>query len=226
MLTFDVLMNSTEVIEVFRSYAQPEVAQGMEAYMKNQFTFLGIKSPERKQISKEVMAEARKEKCYDQNFFRDLWEAEPRELQYVAQEYLYYTRKWWPTDILHDIHYALTHKSWWDTVDYLASTVTGYLMLQPTDEHKAALTCWVESEDMWLRRASIIYQLKYKEQTDTDFLTFAIEKNLGSREFFINKAIGWALRQYSKTDAEWVRNFIQSHTLEPLSQREASKYLS
>jgi 3-methyladenine DNA glycosylase AlkD len=78
---------------------------------------------------------------------------------------------------------------------------------------------------MWLRRSSIIFQLHLKKDTDTMLLAEAIEKNLGSKEFFINKAIGWALREYSKTDPEWVRAFISSHELAPLSVKEASKYI-
>ena len=87
------------------------------------------------------------------------------------------------------------------------------------------LKSWIDDESIWLRRTSIIYQLSYKTETDTDFLKLAILHNQGSSEFFINKAIGWALRQYSKTDPEWVRSFIQKYELQPLSLKEASKYI-
>ncbi len=218
-------MKSSEVIQVFSSFQNPQNARSMEAYMKNKFDFIGIKSPQRKEISREVMAEAKKEATFDSGFFRELWEAPQREMQYVAQEYLFYTRKWWPVSVMEDIHYALTHKSWWDTVDFLASSVVGYLYISSPSKYFPTLKEWVTNSDIWLRRTSIIFQLKYKNEVDTEFLQYAIEKNLGSQEFFINKAIGWSLRQYSKYNPEWVETFIHTHELSNLSRREAIKYL-
>ena len=90
---------------------------------------------------------------------------------------------------------------------------------------KDYLTKWIESNNIWLNRVSIIFQLKYKEKTDIQFLSKAILSNSETNDFFINKAIGWALREYSKTNKEWVKNFIHKNTLHPLSVREGSKYL-
>ncbi len=218
-------MNPTQVISIFSEYADPQKAEAMEAYMKNQFDFFGIKSPERRSISKHVMQEARSEARFDADFFRALWRDPHREMQYVAQEYIYYTRKWWAGDEYPQLLYALTHKSWWDTVDYLASTVMGYMYRTDVPKYHPVIKSWAVSKDMWLRRSSIIYQLKYGKDTDTEMLDFVINENLGSDEFFINKAIGWALRQYSKTNPEWVQEYVDSHQLTTLSRREATKYI-
>ncbi len=219
-------MNSKEIIQIFESYQNDEKAISMKAYMKDQFEFLGIQSPLRKQITKELLVEARREAIYDSTFFRDLWLCPYREMQYVAQEYMFYTRKWWTDSIMNDLEFALLEKSWWDTVDFLSSTILGYLYRDSKERYYDTVRSWVTDEDMWLRRTSIIFQLKYKEQVDTEFLSFALEKNLGSDQFFINKAIGWALRQYSKYNAPWVSDFVETHPLSTLSKREATKYLT
>ena len=115
-------------------------------------------------------------------------------------------------------------KSWWDSIDVLC-TVVGSVGLR--DERVAELMrYWATDENIWIRRCAIEHQLGRKENTDTSLLTEIIEANLKSTEFFINKAIGWALRDYSKTDPDWVRNFISSHPdLSALSVREGSKYV-
>ncbi len=209
----------------FLAQAQPENAAAMQAYMKNKFAFMGIKSPLRKQLSKAVWAEQRSEKKLDLDFFYALWDAPERELQYLAMEYLYRCRRYWPDDMLHVIEAALTQKSWWDTVDYLASTVLGYYI--EVDRSRADnIRHWILHENMWLNRAAILHQLKYKKETDTELLEECMLPHLDSQEFFLRKAIGWALREYSKTNPHWVRQFIDQNELSGLSLREASKYLT
>jgi 3-methyladenine DNA glycosylase AlkD len=119
----------------------------------------------------------------------------------------------------------LVNNSWWDTVDFIAANIVGWMVSEYPELKRTAIPVWMRHENMWLRRTSLIYQLKYREETDTEILSEAIHTNLESREFFINKAIGWALRQYSKYNPDWVRSFIENTDLQPLSHREASKYI-
>ena len=127
-------------------------------------------------------------------------------------------------DDLKLMQYLIIEKSWWDTVDFIASNLVGELVKQ-FPNLKKHMEPWISDNDIWLRRTTLLFQLKYKDNTDVEFLEKAITSNLGSSEFFINKAIGWSLRQYSKHNPEWARTFLQRQELAPLSIREASKYL-
>lgn len=119
---------------------------------------------------------------------------------------------------------ALT-KPWWDTIDSVDKTI-GHIALNYPEVNET-LVEWSVSDSIWLRRIAIDHQRLRKEQTDTELLEKIIEANLEDTEFFINKAIGWSLRDYSKTDPNWVRDFVNRHRdrMAPLSIREASKYL-
>lgn len=147
-----------------------------------------------------------------------------REFQYLAIDYMDKVKKLFTPDDMKKIEKLLITKSWWDSVDAINKTV-GYIAMKYPEVKEDVLLKWIESENIWLNRVSIIFQLKYKEKTDTEFLSKAILHNSQTEEFFINKAIGWALRQYSKTNREWVKNFIQQNPLQPLSVKEGSKYL-
>lgn len=147
-----------------------------------------------------------------------------REFQYLAIDYMDEVKKLFTPDDMKNIEKLLITKSWWDSVDAINKTV-GYIAMKYPEVKEDVLLKWIESENIWLNRVSIIFQLKYKEKTDTEFLSKAILHNSQTEEFFINKAIGWALRQYSKTNREWVKNFIQQNPLQPLSVKEGSKYL-
>lgn len=147
-----------------------------------------------------------------------------REFRYLAIDYMDKVKKLFTPDDMKNIEKLLITKSWWDSVDAINKTV-GYIAMKYPEVKEDVLLKWIESENIWLNRVSIIFQLKYKEKTDTEFLSKAILHNSQTEEFFINKAIGWALRQYSKTNREWVKNFIQQNPLQPLSVKEGSKYL-
>ncbi|RLQ93436.1 DNA alkylation repair protein [Falsibacillus albus] len=205
--------------------ANTENAPGMEKYMKNHFPFLGIKTPERKQILKDFWKETEIHKApFDRDFLIAMWEKDEREYQYIALDYYgKYIKKRPKTDI-DLIKYLLTHKSWWDTVDPLASNFAGPLAKNHPDL-KETLKEWAKDDNMWLRRTAILFQLRYKSETDEKFLYETILKNNQSKEFFIQKAIGWALREYSKTNPDSVRSFIEGHPLANLSVREGSKYI-
>lgn len=195
----------------------------MEAYMKNQFKFLGIKSTDRRNLSKEYLRKNRNKIAWDEVFY--LWDLEEREFQYIACDYLKERVKILEYEDLLYLRKLIQNKSWWDTVDNLAPLV-GEGRKKKT-EGKELMLAWSKDEDFWLRRASILHQIKFKEDTDVELLEEIIINNLGSEEFFINKAIGWILREYSKTNPDWVRNFMDMYRdkLNSLSRREGSKYI-
>jgi len=118
----------------------------------------------------------------------------------------------------------IINKSWWDSVDSLANII-GILCAKYPELVQNHILSWAESENIWLVRISVLFQLKYKENTDRELLKLIILKNTNNKEFFITKAFGWALREYSMTNKEWVKLFLESNTLQSLSVREASKYL-
>ncbi len=211
-----------DIFKTLEAAADPEKAKGMAAYQKNQFKFLGIQKPERALLTKEFFKQKKREPV-DWGFVEACYSRNEREFQYIAVDYLLMMKDKLEPGDLERIESLITRKSWWDTVD-MFNVPVGLLFLKHP-QITETIRRWMTGDNMWLRRMSIIFQLQLKSSTDTAILAEAIENNLGSKEFFINKAIGWALRQYSKTDAQWVRAFIGSHELSPLSVREASKYI-
>ena len=211
--------------ELFEANANAENAKAMKAYMKGHFDFFGIKSPERRELQKQFLNENGAPIPFDPTVFRALWQADQREFQMFGLDLLRKQAIKVEKADLQLIEELIITKSWWDTVDGLASWVCGPYFQKFPESTRMVTDTWAISENMWLRRTSIIFQLGYKQQTDTDILLDYIEKNLGSKEFFINKAIGWALREYGKTDPDFVWEHVQrlSSELSPLSIREAIK---
>lgn len=196
----------------------------MAKYMKNQFPFLGLKKPDRTALSKGFLNEKKKDKEIDWDFIFRCYELPEREFQYLAIDYMSKVANLFQPDDMKRIEKLITTKSWWDTVDAI-SPIVGHIAMKYPEIKETILTKWMESDNIWLKRVSILFQLKYKDKTDTEFLEKAILKNANTNEFFINKAIGWALREYSKTNKEWVRSFIENNKLSKLSVREGSKYI-
>jgi 3-methyladenine DNA glycosylase AlkD len=130
-----------------------------------------------------------------------------------------------PAGFIKTIEYMLTTKSWWDTVDIIAGGTVGVHFRRFPAVREKYLAKWRASENFWLRRTTILFQLNYKKETDFDLLSEIIRENLDSKEFFINKAIGWALRQYARVDPTAVKKFVKSTALHPLSRREALKHI-
>ncbi|MDO6297328.1 DNA alkylation repair protein [Enterococcus gallinarum] len=196
----------------------------MRAYMRNQFDFLGIPSPVRKQIQRPYFA-AMKKAAIDWAFVETCWQLPYREMQYVAIDYLVTMQSVLQPDELEKISELVLQKSWWDTVDGLNKVVGGLTMTYPELSQK--MLAWSKAENLWLRRIAIDHQLLRKEKTDRELLETILLNNLGSDEFFINKAIGWSLRDYAKTNPERVQAFLLTHKdqLAPLSIKEASKHL-
>ena len=193
-------------------YADPEVAAGQKAYMRGKFEFLGVKTPDRRRASKSFIA------VHDPQVVPDLWAEPEREFQYVGADMLWAKASRLSSTDVEWLGGFVQQKSWWDTVDALAKTIGQVATAQQ-------MLAWSVADNLWLRRVAIIHQLRRKASTDTALLARIIVNNVGSTEFYINKAIGWALREYSKTDADWVREFVATHELSRLSQREALKRL-
>ncbi len=219
----------SEAIELrakLREHAHAENAVAMSKYMKNHFSFFGIKSPERRALANEFLKEnGMLKQPFDRSFVKELWNLPERELQIVAIDYCVKNVKQMERDDIYLLRDMITQKSWWDTVDAIASNLVGPLCLKYEDLQNEFIEAWSTDEHLWLRRTSIIYQLGYKAKTDEQALYTYIKRNADSKEFFIQKAIGWALRQYSKTNPESVRQFIETHELAKLSVREGSKYI-
>jgi len=214
-----------DIFDRFHAAADPERAVKMSAYMRDQFPFLGIQTPLRKSLSREILRGLSANATIDWEFVNECWEQSEREFQYLALDYLTKNKhRLSPDDISKLKHLAVT-KSWWDTVDGL-DQVVGDIALRHEEVNKTLLA-WSKDGNFWLRRLAIDHQLGRKTKTDTELLETIIVNNLGQKEFFINKAIGWALRDYSKTNPAWVRTFISTHKsqLSPLSIKEASRYL-
>jgi 3-methyladenine DNA glycosylase AlkD len=148
-----------------------------------------------------------------------------REYQYIAMNLLDKFEKKLPEKFIVPLESMIVTKSWWDTVDTLASHPVGTHFKRFPAVKKKYLAKWRKSKNMWLRRTAILFQLGYKQETDFQLLSAIIRENLGSDEFFINKAIGWALRQYAYTDPKAIKRFVKETDLHPLSRREAMKHL-
>lgn len=217
-------MNADELLAELKRHADPERAVPMAAYMKHRFDYLGIAKPQLMRICKPFFKGAAQADV-DWRFVQQCWADPHRELQYCALEYLRAVQsKLTPQDIPR-LQQLIVTKSWWDTADFLDRIVGGIALRHP--EVNAVLLDWSRSDNIWLRRVAIDHQLLRKEKTDTALLEQILRNNLGQTEFFINKAIGWALRDYSKTNPDWVRRFMADYggSMAKLSIREARKYL-
>lgn len=212
------------IFDTFYQAANPQKAIAMEAYMRNQFKFLGITAPERKILTRDFLKTINRATIYWE-FVQQCWEKDEREFQYLAIAYLTKLKQRLTVEDIPRLRQLIVTKSWWDTIDSLDKLV-GYVALHhPTVE--ATLLDWSTDDNIWLRRVAIDHQILRKEQTNPALLEKIICHNFGQKEFFINKAIGWSLRDYSKTNPEWVKAFIARHQdqMAPLSIREASKYI-
>ncbi|WP_314160714.1 DNA alkylation repair protein [uncultured Gemella sp.] len=201
------------------------LAESMSKYMQDKFRFLGVRGATRTEIYKKYFPDARKTKTIDWDFVENCWNKEEREFQYVVVYYLKAMQKFLKREDISRLKYLIVTKSWWDTVDLLAKVV-GSLVIR-IEGYDQIMLEWSKDSNIWLKRVAILYQLSLKEKVDKQVLERILVNNLGDSEFFINKAIGWALRDYSKFNPEWVREFIEKNKngMANLSIREASKYL-
>ena len=218
-------MNLLEIIDCLEARADNVRALDMSKYMKNKFEFFGVGAPDRNEIWKPYFKEAKKTKKIDWDFIEICFKHNKRECQYTAAYYLKYMQRFLVEDDIPKLKELVLTKSWWDTVDIL-DKVIGSIIYNNKNLYPIILE-WSKDDNIWLRRVAIDHQLLRKENTDEQLLEKILINNLNHKEFFVNKAIGWALRDYSKTNPQWVRNFIEVHkeNMASLSIREASKYL-
>jgi 3-methyladenine DNA glycosylase AlkD len=208
--------------QLFEENRDAERAEAMKAYMKGRFDFLGLSRPARDLIQKELFAEFKvTDATMLEEVVRELWSKKFREYHYVALDLLTKNKKFIKDLNVDFFEYLIETNSWWDTVDGISTNVIGTYYKHHTNKYQKELKSWAKSDDFWKRRACIIFQLKYKEKVDLEWLVSRIMENNSSKEFFLQKAIGWSLREYSKFDSRWVINFVDSTPLMPLSKREA-----
>ena len=211
---------------LFEQNANPSQAAPMKKYMRDQFEYLGIKTPKNVALQKEFFEEHGFPQLSElEPVLRDLWSLPQREFQYVAVGLLGRFNKEISSKFIRTIEYMLITKSWWDTVDSIAGGTVGIHFRRFPDVREKYLAKWRASNNFWLRRVTILFQLNYKKETDFDLLCEIIRENLDSKEFFINKAIGWSLRQYARFDPKAVTKFVKTTPLHPMSRREAMKHI-
>lgn len=206
----------------------PERAASMTRYMRGKFAFLGIPSPRQRLLARVALAGLPPP---DESALREValrcWELAEREYQYFACAYLRRHVRRCSAGFITTAKELLTTKAWWDTVDALAAHLAGTLVLR----HPTLTTTideWVTNADVWLVRTALLHQLRYREATDTDRLFGYCAAQAAHPDFFVRKAIGWALREYAKTNPDAVRRFVRDNgaRLSPLSAREALKNLT
>ena len=208
------------------AHAHPSQAAPMKRYMRDQFEYLGLKGPIMGNLLRQhYQAHGLPDLPDLDPILRDLWVLPQREYQYAATSILSRCENQLPAGFIRTLEYLLVTKSWWDTVDTIATGTVGLHFKRYPQVKTRYLARWRKSKDFWLRRACILFQLNYKVDTDFPLMQDIIRENLGSGEFFINKAIGWALRQYTRVDPQGVRRFVAETPLQPLSAREALKWL-
>jgi len=216
------------LISELNAVADTAQAEAMQDYMKGRFLFFGVKAPVRKAILKELWTKHKAEMTREHilDISKNLFEQPQRELHYCAVELVsrYLKKKFYKEDIAFVKHLIITH-SWWDTVDMIAKHhLGGYIKLFP-EQKTSVIKGYSESSNMWLNRSAILFQLDYKEATDSKLLFHLCLRHKDTGEFFINKAIGWALREYGKYNPKAVMDFVSASSLAPLSEKEALRKL-
>ncbi len=208
--------------------ADPERASAMARYMKNRFQYFGISSTERNLVFKPyrnpLLAFAKK--GHLETILLQTWAFDQREMQYCGLEILWAARKVYTTGTIDLIEKLILRKSWWDTVDLLAAKAAGHWFSVFPEKKAARIRRWTRHPDLWLNRSAILHQLGYKGNTDFELMKKTILPHIHSKEFFLRKAIGWALRQYSRVNPQAVLEFVKEHdALSGLSKKEALRLI-
>ena len=223
-------MNATEFIEgidnLFSANANSTEGELMSKYMRYKFEFWGIKSPQRKELQKQFLKEKPLLEIENlQEVIIGLWELPQREYQYFAMEIMKQLIKEQDSDFIDFIETLIKSKSWWDTIDFLAPNLIGNLFERYPEKREYYIEKWMNSGNFWLQRTCLIFQLRYKEKTDFKLLQQLIIRLSSEQEFFIRKAIGWSLREYSKREPKRVEEFIKNTELSRLSTTEGMKFI-
>ncbi|WP_299441987.1 DNA alkylation repair protein [uncultured Aquimarina sp.] len=219
----------SELISKFESNVNEENALAMEAYLKNLFSLYGVKAPLRKQLLKQTVQEYKSELSHKNiiPIVTNLYNKPKRELHYCAIELAdKFLKKKYKIQAIDFIKDLIITNSWWDSVDFIAKHILGNYLIQFPDEIGRIITMFSSSENMWLNRSAILFQLGYKDKTDATILFDICLEHKSSSEFFIQKAIGWSLREYSKVNPDEVVSFVTTAGLKPLSQKEALKRIN
>ncbi len=212
----------------FESNANPKIAAQQKAYMRNQFEYFGIKTPQRRELQKPFLSkEFLPKKSEAFQIVKILWQKPQRDYQHFAQELAFKYKKELEKEDIALFEFMILNKSWWDTIDFIAPKLVNQYFKSFPEERDFYIKKWLESENMWLQRSAILFQLKDKEKIDTYLLTFIIQTLIPSKEFFINKAIGWVLREYSRTNPSWVIDFVKKneYQLSNLIKKEALRLI-
>lgn len=216
------------VLESYQENANPDLAIGMKAYLKNKFEHFGIKTPVRREICKPILAACKTlSKVETIELAKELWKQPYRDCHYFAQELLWQNlKKKLEKDDIVWMEWLVTTNSWWDTVDFIAPKLMAKYFEQFPEERKLKTDQWIASKNIWLVRSALLFQLKYKKETDLNLLFNIILRVNSTKEFFINKAIGWMLRENAKRIPEVIYDFIREHRheLSGLSIREGLKH--
>lgn len=210
------------------AHRSPNNAEPMSKYLKYKFPFLGIKSVLRKSILRKAISAHKNEVEYQPaQLAKSLYRKHEREYHYCAMElYARFKKKHYHESDIDDITYLMLTHSHWDTVDFIAKHILGQFLMEHQNQRTAVINQYSNSSNFWLNRAAILFQLAYRFQTDDKILFKLCRAHGNSNEFFIQKAIGWALREYSKIQSEAVLNFVKHNNLKPLSQREAIRLIT
>ena len=211
----------------FEKHADTSRASAAKAYMRNKSEFYGLTSPTRRQLVKELFT---KSGLPDYSQLEEVveyaWDQPEREWQYTAMEIAEKFVKKADKDLLDLSEWMIVNKSWWDTVDFIAPNIAGMLFIKFPEVKMQYIENWMQSGNLWLLRACLVHQLRYNNTADRALLFNLCERLSGHPDFFIRKAIGWSLRQYSKTSPESVIDFVNNHKLSALSTKEALKVIS
>jgi 3-methyladenine DNA glycosylase AlkD len=211
----------------FKANADKKASVFMSNYLRGKFPFYGIVSPLRRELQKQFF----KEYGYPPaNMLQDCiyytWQAVEREWQYAGMELAVRYARMPDENILQLAEFMIIHKSWWDTVDLIAAKIVGAALSAHPELINSYPDRWIASENIWLKRSALLFQLKFKKATDKDLLFNYIMQCAQLKEFFIRKAIGWTLREYSKTSPDIVRTFVESQEMSQLSRKEALKIIA
>ena len=211
---------------LFEEKGDPNIAPMQMKYMRNQFAYYGLKAPVWQALTKEIVVEMGIPTGQElKKLVRLCLDEEYRELHYFALELVQKRIKKQESDFIYFLEELVTTKSWWDTVDWIANKMVGVHLKRYPELVPALPDRWIEGDNIWLQRTAILFQLKYKQATDADLLFRYILRRADSKEFFIQKGAGWALREYSKTNPEAVVAFIENHQLAALTKREGLRLL-
>jgi len=222
----DLYVKQLELL--FEASKHSNNAVRMKSYMRDQFEFYGIKSPLRKELLKQFLNNNGKPSIESlKEIVQLLWDNKHREMQYLAMDIMQKYLNKLDESFLPFLEKLILQKSWWDTVDWIAPNGFGRIFQKHPEHLKPITERWIQSDNIWLQRSSIIFQLKYREKTDHELMFDYILFRAESKEFFVRKGSGWALRQYSKYNAKAVIDFIKNHEdiLSNLTKKEGLKWL-